>query len=111
MGRHFRYVSVQANTHSTRQAVRLRQNLQKTGLTTQAQNVLTMAEIINLRQARKRQLRTQAEQAAATNRARFGRSKAEKQAQQAEDDLARRTLDGKQLLPPGPDERHEEHKP
>lgn len=38
-----------------------------------------MGEIVNLRMARKRKGRDQAEADAATNRAKFGRTKAEKQ--------------------------------
>lgn len=38
-----------------------------------------MADIINLRQARKAKVRRDAESAAAANRAKFGRTKAEKQ--------------------------------
>lgn len=53
-----------------------------------------MSEIVNLRQARKRQARAVAEREAAANRATFGRSKAEKEAQA--DALLRhaRLLDG-----------------
>jgi len=53
-----------------------------------------MAEIINLRLARKARARTKAEEQAAENRAKFGRSKAEKTIQQAEADRQARTLDG-----------------
>jgi hypothetical protein len=53
-----------------------------------------MAEIVNLRAARKAKARADAASKAAANRARFGRTKAEKQADVA--DRARRdqTLDG-----------------
>ncbi|RVT43794.1 DUF4169 family protein [Sphingobium algorifonticola] len=53
-----------------------------------------MAEIINLRRARKARQRAEAERTAAENRARFGRTKAERHA--AERDTARMTarLDG-----------------
>lgn len=53
-----------------------------------------MAEIINLRQARKMKARDAADARAAANRAAFGRSKVEKQV--AKDEAARieRTLDG-----------------
>lgn len=52
-----------------------------------------MAEIINLNKRRKLKARAQAEQQAAENRLRFGRTKAQKErdAQEAED--ARRKLD------------------
>jgi len=53
-----------------------------------------MAEIINLRLARKARAHTKAEEQAAENRAKFGRSKAEKTIQQAEADRQARTLDG-----------------
>lgn len=59
------------------------------------------ADIINLRQARKRKARRGAERRAEENRARFGRDKA----QRAEDDFTRRRagqdLDGKKLDPDG----------
>ena len=38
-----------------------------------------MAEIVNLRQARKNRLRAEKERAADTNRAKFGRTKAERE--------------------------------
>jgi hypothetical protein len=53
-----------------------------------------MAEIVNLRMARKARARTAAEQKAAENRAKFGRTKAEKAAEQAEVDRKARALDG-----------------
>ncbi len=53
-----------------------------------------MAEIINFRQARKGLARKAAEQQAAENRARFGRSKAEKQRDAAEQARLRKELDG-----------------
>ncbi|MGK6356278.1 DUF4169 family protein [Sphingomonas sp. DT-207] len=52
-----------------------------------------MAEIVNLRQARKRRDRKAAEDQAAANRAAFGRSKAQKQADAGEAERARRQLD------------------
>ena len=53
-----------------------------------------MAEIVNLRQARKARARAEAEAQAATNRARFGRAKADRKV--AEDAERRRNalLDG-----------------
>ena len=44
-----------------------------------------MAEIINLRMARKAKARAGAEKQAGENRAKFGQTKAEKQARKAED--------------------------
>lgn len=63
-----------------------------------------MAEIINLRQARKAKKRAEAGDAAATNRAKFGRTKAERQGQQAE--AARQVcfLDGVRRDTPDKDE-------
>ena len=56
-----------------------------------------MAEIINLRQARKQRDRTQREAEAAENRRKFGRTKSERVRDDAEDDQARRHLDGHRL--------------
>ncbi|MCT8000525.1 DUF4169 family protein [Sphingomonas sanguinis] len=53
-----------------------------------------MAEIINFRQARKSLVRKAAEQQATENRARFGRTKAQKQRDAAEQERLRRELDG-----------------
>lgn len=53
-----------------------------------------MAQIINLRQARKAQKRQQAEAAAANNRAKFGQTKAQRTAQAAESERTMRLLDG-----------------
>lgn len=53
-----------------------------------------MAEIINLRLARKARARTEAERQAAENRAKFGRTKAERAVQSADADRQARTLDG-----------------
>jgi hypothetical protein len=52
-----------------------------------------MAEPINLNKARKARARADAEATAAANRARFGRTKAEKLADKAEADRKARTLD------------------
>jgi hypothetical protein len=52
-----------------------------------------MAEIVNLRTARKRKARAEGAKRAEENRLRFGRTKAEKQASHAEADLASRRLD------------------
>lgn len=53
-----------------------------------------MAEIINLRRARKSKLRTEAETKAAENRVRFGRTKAERLKAEAEAERTVKTLDG-----------------
>ncbi len=56
-----------------------------------------MADIINLRRARKTRDRDAAEQAAAANRAKFGRTKAERDAEAQERDRAARMVDGAKL--------------
>jgi hypothetical protein len=53
-----------------------------------------MAEIINLRQARKRKARSDKEAKAAENRVTFGRTKEERRLAEAERDLAARRLEG-----------------
>lgn len=53
-----------------------------------------MVEIVNLRMARKARARTEAEQKAAQNRAKFGRTKAEKVAERAETERVTKMLDG-----------------
>ena len=53
-----------------------------------------MAEIINLRRARKARDRAASEAEAAANRLSHGRSKAEKQATRAERERLERSLDG-----------------
>ena len=58
-----------------------------------------MAEIINLRRARKAKQRHEAAEKASKNRVKFGRSKAEKQLSQAEQDQSRRLLDGHEREP------------
>jgi hypothetical protein len=58
-----------------------------------------MAEIVNLRQARKVRARQSAEAQAAENRARFGRSKAARAAQEAEAERQARLLAGSRLEP------------
>ena len=55
----------------------------------------SMAEIVNLRRARKDKARRERDGEAAANRRRFGRTKAEKKAEQDAEDRARRSLDGK----------------
>ena len=52
-----------------------------------------MAEIINLRQARKQKARAEKEARADENRIAFGRTKAEKNLTKAEQDLAKSCLD------------------
>ena len=53
-----------------------------------------MAEIVNLRQARKAKARASKEAEAATNRAKFGRPKAEKQVEAAKKSIEGKRLDG-----------------
>lgn len=56
-----------------------------------------MAEIVNLRQARKRRERDERAHAAAENRIRFGRTKGEKAAEDVRRDRTARDLDGHRL--------------
>ncbi len=58
-----------------------------------------MAEVINLRQARKAKARASADQQAASNRAKFGRTKAERDSQAAEAARAAGVIDGAKLEP------------
>ena len=53
-----------------------------------------MAEIINLRQARKKKARADKEARAEQNRVSFGRTKAEKTLTKTEQDLAKSRLEG-----------------
>lgn len=53
-----------------------------------------MAEILSLSKARKAKARVAKEATAAENRVRFGRTKAEKQAEAAKASLAEKRLDG-----------------
>lgn len=53
-----------------------------------------MADLVNLRQVRKRKARDEKSRQADHNRAVFGRRKADRDRQQAERDLAARRLDG-----------------
>jgi hypothetical protein len=62
-----------------------------------------MADIVNLRRARKDKARHEREAEAAANRRRFGRTKAEKAADEHAHGRIRRTLDGKRLEPEGKD--------
>lgn len=59
-----------------------------------------MAEIINLRRARKQRARQDADEQAQQNRIAFGRTKAERRLTEAERDKAARTLDGHRLASP-----------
>ena len=56
-----------------------------------------MAEIVNLRRARKDKARAAKDAGAAESRTRFGRTKAEKRATEAEQARAKTTLDGMKL--------------
>ncbi len=56
-----------------------------------------MAEVINLRLARKAKDRAEKARQADANRAKFGQDKAERKARQAEAERAQRELDGKKL--------------
>jgi hypothetical protein len=58
-----------------------------------------MAEIVNLRRARKDKARRDRESEADANRRRFGRTKAEKSADKDAETRARRSLDAKRLGP------------
>ncbi|WP_428968207.1 DUF4169 family protein [Sphingomonas sp. Xoc002] len=53
-----------------------------------------MGEVVNFREARKGLARKAAEQQAAENRARFGRTKAEKRRDALEQERVRKELDG-----------------
>ena len=53
-----------------------------------------MSEIVNLKRHRKRVARAEDEQKAAENRRRFGRSKAEREREEAEETRAQRHIDG-----------------
>jgi Domain of unknown function (DUF4169) len=53
-----------------------------------------MAEIINLRQARKRKVREDKAAAAAQNRTAFGRTKQERTLEEARRDLEQRRIEG-----------------
>ena len=56
-----------------------------------------MAEIINLRLARKAKARAEADKTAATNRVKHGQTKADKARVKAEADRAERDLESKKL--------------
>jgi Domain of unknown function (DUF4169) len=59
-----------------------------------------MADVVNLRLARKGRERQRRETEAAANRAAFGMTKAERRRLEGERDLAERGLDGHRLAPP-----------
>lgn len=59
-----------------------------------------MGDVINLRQARKQRARVEKARAADANRARFGRTNAEKKAQDAAIDRQNRIVDGARREPP-----------
>ncbi len=62
-----------------------------------------MAEIVNLRRARKEKARAAKDAGATENRTRFGRNKAEKREAEAEQVRAKTALDGTKLADgPGP---------
>lgn len=64
-----------------------------------------MAEIINLRLARKARTRIDNETLAAENRVRFGRTGEERRRLEAEEDLSKRRLEGhRREDPPEPDD-------
>ena len=56
-----------------------------------------MADVVNLNQYRKRRRRRDDDKAAAANRARHGRSKAEREKLRRESDKAAKELDNKRL--------------
>jgi hypothetical protein len=58
-----------------------------------------MAELVNLRQARKRKLRADQEVQATANRAKFGRTKVEKQREALEAERERSRLSQAKLTP------------
>ena len=62
-----------------------------------------MAEIVNLRRARKLKDRERQHAEAAQNRVLFGRSKAEKRLTESERTLAEASLDGRRLVTPDGD--------
>jgi hypothetical protein len=62
-----------------------------------------MGEIVNLRRARKVRERREADAQATANRAAFGRTRAEKDVEEARRDLDARRLEGHRLTEPGDD--------
>lgn len=64
-----------------------------------------MAEIINLRQAKKRRARAEKKAGAEANRARFGRTKGQRRQNESDAAKAKADLDGKKLEDQDPDEK------
>jgi uncharacterized protein DUF4169 len=64
-----------------------------------------MAEIVNLRRAKKQKARAAKERDADVNRVRFGTSKSQEKVNSARSDKARADLEGKKLDPDKPLER------
>ncbi|MDM4768936.1 DUF4169 family protein [Solimonas sp. SE-A11] len=62
-----------------------------------------MADIINLNKARKRKARAEAEQLAAENRVRFGRTREQRQLDEVQAEDARRRMDQLRREPPADD--------
>ena len=62
------------------------------------------AEIVNLRKARKAKLRSDKEQRAEENRAKFGRTKGQRLVEEHAKARARQELDGARRVGPGADE-------
>ena len=56
-----------------------------------------MGDLVNLKQFRKRIAKQQSEQEAATNRARFGRTRSERELEEARADRARELLDQQRI--------------
>ena len=67
-----------------------------------------MGDVINLRRARKRARKAEAELEVAGNRARFGRTRAQAASETADADRAARVLDGARLDQPGTANRAKE---
>jgi len=63
-----------------------------------------MAEIVNLRQVRKRKVRAQKEQSAAENRARFGRTRSEREADRLASTLETAKLEAHRRFPRNEDQ-------
>ena len=62
------------------------------------------ADIVNLKQFRKKQARSEKEKAAEQNRITFGRTKAEKELTKKQNELAEKKLDGGHIEPPKSEE-------
>lgn len=61
-----------------------------------------MGDVVNLRLRRKQSARTERERQAAENRVRFGRSRLERHAADAEAERAEAALDGHRIVAPPP---------